>query len=91
MDSDDEESDNAEEENVPDAPEADVDIEVDAPRKFGSDSIEIDPERVRKYDRISQKGNNQKALTEFDTKIFFTIEDALKDILNKMYDFQVWL
>jgi hypothetical protein len=44
MDSDDEESDNAEEENVPDAPEADVDIEVDAPRKFGSDSIEIDPE-----------------------------------------------
>jgi UDP-glucose 4-epimerase len=54
-------------------------------------TIEIDPERVRKYDRISQKGNNQKALTEFDTKIFFTIEDALKDILNKMYDFQVWL
>jgi hypothetical protein len=44
MDSDDEESDNVEEENVPDVPEADVDIEVDAPRKFGSDSIEIDPE-----------------------------------------------
>lgn len=51
-------------------------------------SIEIDPEKVRKYDRISQIGNNQKVLTEFNTQLFFTIEDALKDILAKMYDFQ---
>ncbi|MCA0233283.1 MAG: NAD(P)-dependent oxidoreductase, partial [Bacteroidetes bacterium] len=51
-------------------------------------SIEIDPEKIRKYDRISQIGNNQKVLTEFNTQLFFTIEDALKDILAKMYDFQ---
>ena len=51
-------------------------------------SIEIDPEKIRKYDRISQIGNNQKVLTEFNTHLFFTIEDALKDILAKMYDFQ---
>jgi UDP-glucose 4-epimerase len=53
--------------------------------------IEIDPEKVRKYDRISQIGNNQKVLETFGTKISFTIEDALKDILAKMYDLQMWL
>ena len=60
MDSDDEESDNVEEENVPDVPEADVDIEVDAPRKFGSDSIEIDPENdpIRLAPHRSSDSNN---------------------------------
>lgn len=54
-------------------------------------TIDIDPEKVRKYDRISQFGNNQKVLSEFNTQIFFTIEDALKDILAKMYDLPVGL
>jgi len=53
-------------------------------------AIEIDPDKIRKYDRISQIGNNQKVLNEFNTQLFFTIEDALKDILAKMYDLQTW-
>jgi hypothetical protein len=44
MDSDDEESDNSEDKAVSEIPDSGFDLESSAPPKFGSDTVEVDPE-----------------------------------------------